>query len=481
MGEYASRRADEDMLATEAPRPLFLKRAVGIIRVSEVGKRAKQEKLLSPGDQRRQIDRVAEQEHLRLVAVFEELNVSGTRALLRRPGLSPAVDMIERGEADVLIVAYFDRFFRNTRVQAEVTQRVEDIGGELLAVDFGRISNKTSAQWLQANVVGLMAEYFARQTAEKTHEAQVEAVGKGMPPWAVLPLGYVRGEDRRIHVDPDAAAVVRQAFERRAAGASLNDTVRFLREQGYPRSFRSVQKMFYNRCYLGELKFGKLVNPNSHETVIDPGLFRSVAKMRGAPRDQLTPSPLLLARQGLAVCGSCGGKLMAGGQTPKNLPGTRRRRVYDYRCHPAVSPLCSARPYVGAAILDDFVVSYAKRRMGEAQGRYSGDERLAHAEAEAIGKEQQLNTAVATFDGLGDVAAVRARLLEMRTEAEAARQRFEELRAAFGTAHASLGRLWDDLTLAEQRSILRVFIKRIVVSRGRGRPDERIRVDAVED
>ena len=482
LGEYASRRADEVMVVATAPRPLFLKRAVGIVRVSEVGKRAKEEKLLSPGDQRRQIERLCEDENLRLVSVFEELNVSAfKRTLLKRPGLGPAVTMIEHGEAEVLIVAYFDRFFRKLTVQAEVTQRVEDAGGELLAIDFGRISNRTSAQWLSANVVGMMAEFYARQTGEKTYQAQIEAVEKGMPPWAVLPLGYVRGDDRRIHVDPKAATVVRAAFELREAGASLQSIGTFLREKGYSRSFRSVQKMFYNRCYLGELRFGKLVNLRSHEAIIDARLFRSVAKMRGAPRGAMAPSPILLARQGLLYCGSCDGKLVAGGQNLKNRPDAPRRRQYDYRCNAVQSPLCNARPYISAAIMDAFVAGYVKRRLADAQGRYSDDERLAHAEAEAHEKEQRLNAAVATFDGLGDVAAIRAKLLEMQAESASARARLEELRATFGTAHAFLGRLWDDLTLAEQRAILRVFIKRIVVTRGRGRPDERITIDAFED
>lgn len=470
------------MVVAEQTRPLFLKRAVGIIRVSQVGKRAKEEKLLSPGDQRRQIERVCELENLRLVAVFEELNVSGfRRELLKRPGLGPAVTMIEQGEADVLIVAYFDRFFRKLTVQAEVTQRVEDAGGRLLAVDAGEISNKTSSKWLTGNMLGMMAEYYARLTKEKTYQAQIESVAKGIPPWAILPLGYTRGADRRIVVDVSSAAVVREAFELRETGVPLLGIVAFLHEKGYPRSFRSVEKMFYNRFYLGELHFGALVNLRSHEAIIDVRLFRSVAKMRGAARGTRGDSPNLLARQGLLYCGSCGGKLVAGGQNLLGRADAPRKRYYDYRCHPAVSPQCTARPYIGASIVDTYVVEYVKQQLANAQGRWSSDERLIEAEAEADSKERQLNAAVATFDGMGDVAAIRAKLLEMRADADAARERLEELRAAFGTpALASLAD-WDDMTLAEQRSILRVFIKRIEIAPGRGAPSSRITLKPFEE
>jgi DNA invertase Pin-like site-specific DNA recombinase len=483
LGEFATRRALEaDMVVAEAPRPLFLKRAVGIVRVSQVGRRAKEEKLLSPLDQRRQIERISALENLRLVNVFEELNVSGYRTKLeKRRGLWPALQMIERGEAEVLIVAYFDRFFRKLTVQAEVVQRVEEVGGRLLSVDAGEISNKTSSKWLSATVLGMMAEFHARMTAEKTYPAQVEAVAAGIIPWARLPLGYVRGEDRRAHVYDDAKKVVQKAFDLREAGMSLEGIVKFLHAQGYPRSFRSVEKMFWSRFYLGELHFGKLVNLNSHEAIIDPRQFRSVQKMRGDNRGPRGQSPSLLARQGLLVCGTCEGKMVAGGQNLKNRPDAPRKRYYDYRCAPIVSPHCERRPYISAPNLDAYVVSYVQRRLAEARGRWSSNERLIQAEADVAGKEQRLNAAVKAFDGMDDVPATREKLLEFRAEHAAALERLQELRAAFGTpALASLGD-WLQMTISEQRSVLRVFIKRILVRPGRGAIEERVTIEPFEE
>jgi hypothetical protein len=73
-------------------------------------------------------------------------------------------------------------------------------------------------------------------------------------------------------------------------------------------------------------------------------------------------------------------------------------------------------------------------------------------------------------------------LLALRDEYEVARERLEELRAAFGTpALASLGD-WGEMTLAERRAILRVFIKRIVVAPGRGKTiDQRITLETFEE
>jgi DNA invertase Pin-like site-specific DNA recombinase len=468
-----------DMVTAAARvRPLFLKRAVGIVRVSEVGTR-EGERFVSPGEQARAIDRICEVESLRLVAVFEELDVSAYRRRLeQRPGLSRAVQLIEQGEADVVVACYFDRLFRKLTVQEEVLRRVEEAGGRVLAVDAGEVHTDTASRWLTSTMLGMVAEYHARLTSEKTREAKMNAVARGIPPWGIMPLGYVRGDDRKVHVDPAAAQVAREAFELREAGASLFRVCDFLRERGFPRSFRSVEKMFYNRFYLGELHYGELVNLRSHEAIIDARLFRGVAHMRGDPTGPRPASKQLLARQTLLRCGSCDGLMTVGGQNMTGL--TSKKRYYVYRCHPGVSHNCQRRPYISASLLDDYVVRFVQERLADARGRWSSDERLVEAEDEVNNAEQLLNAAVAAFDGLGEVEATRAKLLALRDDHEHARERLASLTAAFGTsAMTSLGD-WDDLTLAEQRSILRAFIKRITIAPGRASPEQRITIEPFE-
>jgi hypothetical protein len=39
----------------------------------------------------------------------EELDVSGGAALSRRPGLTHAIELVEAGEVEVVVAAFFDR------------------------------------------------------------------------------------------------------------------------------------------------------------------------------------------------------------------------------------------------------------------------------------------------------------------------------------------------------------------------------------
>src|SRR4029450_13414645 len=106
------------------------RRAVGVIRISRVGDR-EGDRFISPITQREAIERLCAQRGWRLVDIFEEPNVSGGRALNRRPGLMNAVKAIEARRADVLVVAFFDRLARSVKVFGEVLERVEAAGGSV--------------------------------------------------------------------------------------------------------------------------------------------------------------------------------------------------------------------------------------------------------------------------------------------------------------------------------------------------------------
>jgi DNA invertase Pin-like site-specific DNA recombinase len=118
-----------------------LRRAVGVVRVSRIG-----EDVFSPAEQRERIASTCDRDGLELVDVLEALDVSGGAAPARRPGVRRAVQLIEKGSADIVAVAYFDRLVRSLAVQAEVVDRVESAGGAILAVDVGQVTNGGAGQ-----------------------------------------------------------------------------------------------------------------------------------------------------------------------------------------------------------------------------------------------------------------------------------------------------------------------------------------------
>src|ERR1700756_3718826 len=196
-------------------------RDVVVVRVSEKGDR-EDEHFHSPEVQVEAARRWARDRGERLVASpISEIDVSGRVPVSKRPGLLAGIEMIEAGRADQLVVAYFDRLVRSLKVQLEVIERVERAGGEIFALDHGKLTNGTAATRLSTNMMGAVFQYFAEVTGEKVTAAQARAVARGVLPNSRIVPGYLRGEDGVLLVVPELAAVVREVFHPRDRGATI--------------------------------------------------------------------------------------------------------------------------------------------------------------------------------------------------------------------------------------------------------------------
>jgi DNA invertase Pin-like site-specific DNA recombinase len=404
---------------------------------------------------------------LQLVDVIEELDVSGGTALAKRPGLRRAVEMVEAGEASVVVVAFFDRLVRSLAVQAEVVERIEQAGGRILAVDVADVRADTASHWLSSTMLGAVAEYHRRSTSERTADAKRRAVARGVPPFPNVPPGYRRREDGSLEPHPEQARAVADAFRLRADGATVMQVRDHLRQHGIERSFHGTQSLLTSRIVLGELHFGDLVNAESHPPLVDARTWAAVQKMR-SPRGRRSKSERLLARLGVLRCGTCGARMVVG--TTK-----RRSKVHSfYRCNPTSD--CPQRVTISAEVAERTVADAVKELLNGMRGSASMDDGIAEAERRLDACEQELGAAVRAFSGLDDVDVARERLADLKDARDEARDRLAELQsAAVPAVTVSVGE-WADLLLDEQRALIRAVIERAEVAPGRG--SDRITVKA---
>ena len=188
-------------------------RDVVVVRVSEQGDRD-EENFHSPKAQLAKARLWSEEQGNRVVDAFEEIDVSGKLPLAKRPGLLKAIELVEAGAADHIVVAYFDRLVRSLKVQLEVIERVERAGGEIYAIDHGRLTNGTAATRMSNNMMGAAFQYYAEVTGEKVAAAGELVVARGVLPNSRISPGYVRGEDGVLVVERHKARIVVQAFKR---------------------------------------------------------------------------------------------------------------------------------------------------------------------------------------------------------------------------------------------------------------------------
>jgi DNA invertase Pin-like site-specific DNA recombinase len=433
-----------------------LRRAVGVVRVS----RLNDDDAVSPSEQAERIRQACARDGLELVATLDELNVSGGAPLSRRHGLRQAVELIEARQADVVIVAYFDRLIRSLRVQAEVLERVERAGGAVVAVDVGEVRVDTASRWLSSTMLGMVAEYHRRVTAERTAEAKRRAIDDGRPPFPNIPPGYRQRDDGRLEPHPTEATIVRDAFALRATGVPVREVRDFLRANGIERSFHGVQAMLTSRIYLGELHFGALANLDAHLAIVDRVTWAKVQRMR-ASRGRRPKSERLLARLGVLRCATCGGRMVVG--TTRQSSGL----YHFYRCSPTSD--CPRRVTVSADLAEQVVLDKVRELISDQRGTATIADGLADAQVQLEQREAELDAAVRAFTGLDDVDAARERLTELREARDAAQARLDELDAVAVPAQVVSGADVDALSLDAQRALVRAVVEQALVAPGKGR------------
>jgi DNA invertase Pin-like site-specific DNA recombinase len=429
------------------------RRAVGITRVSFEGGR-QEARLYSYDTQADAIRTSCEQQGLTVEWIGRERAVSGGADLVNRPELSRALEAVEAGEADVIVAAYADRFFRSLAVQAEVIERVERAGGELLALDHGRLTNGNAAQRLQANMLGSIAQFFREQGREKSKVGQAAAVARGAVPWSRTPLGYARRSDGTLEPNAPEVELVRECFRKRLTGESHMAIREWLQSQGIDRSPRGVQQLLESRIVLGEVHFGDLENLHAHEAIVDRDLFAAVQRMR-IPRGPQPKSDRLLARLRILRCGSCG--------SPMGTMVMRRQGDYAiYRCGSHND--CTKRVTIAAQITEAWIWDRVKERLSGHQGSATGGDAAQRLAGDRDVAQERLDQAVRSLGAaglLGEPASVET-LAELRIERDRRQEALDELPPAAGAALTV--KVDDDLPDGVRRDLIRATIRSVTVA-----------------
>jgi DNA invertase Pin-like site-specific DNA recombinase len=453
------------MMGAYGPRPI--RRAIGVVRVSQLGDRDR-ETFSSPKDQCDRMRELATAQDWDLtIPEPHEINVSGDALLEDRPQLSRAVMAVQTGAADVVVAAHTERLWWNHEVRGQVLRLVESAGGEVWSADEGKLSNGSASDEFSGTVRTAADRLSRRQNREKSEKGVQRVIAEGRAPWASIPVGYRRGADGKLVVDEREADVVREAFEMRRDRATFKDIRERLAAHGVERTIGGVQQMLGLRVYRGELHFGKY-KPNlaAHEPIVEPDLFDAVQRVK-TPRGPRSRSERLLAGAGLLRCAQCGSKMSI---------SKANSTYWMYRCPPH-GP-CTEGSTIGADRVEAFVTETFLQGVRGIIAK--GVERADVAElAEAARKaEEAYEAAGLAFAGHEDVQAFNDRLQQLRAAWDGARAALEQARSRedLPTLNIALIDDWQDLSVDERRRLLRAGLERIEVKRGRDPVSERCAV-----
>jgi DNA invertase Pin-like site-specific DNA recombinase len=327
--------------------------------------------------------------------VEEDTDVSGSVAVAERK-LERLIQKVEAGESEGILTPYLDRFGRDIISGSVALKRIADVGGRLVCVNDGFDSSSPGSKEIFGYRM-VTAEAFLDRVRANYQVAIDRKVAAGSYVYKA-PFGYRKDEVGRLTVNEQEARLVRDVFERRAAGDDIGKLTRFLREQGAisvysgkPLTKSGVRTMVANRAYVGEVSIqngtkGKpRVITDFHAPIIPRQIFEAANAVRGAyfPQNGKLASQVKLP--GLVYCATCKRRLRisgykAGGQSVANYACTyadcpahasmKASKLDAYVEGLLMTAVVDREPHVGAVIEGDTRYQDAMTAVHEAERVY---------------------------------------------------------------------------------------------------------------
>jgi DNA invertase Pin-like site-specific DNA recombinase len=447
----------------------------GLVRVSSVGSR-NGDSFHADEDQVADVERYGAQRGARIVFMEPELSVSGGKQISERPALQAAIEGVEAGEYDGIVVAYLSRLTRS-RSGVEIWDRVEGAGGHVHCAQENLDTSTPSGRFIRdihlANAVREREEHVDRfaERRRKTVEAGVwrqRQTPRGLTfKGPANEDGKFLGKARQLVPGPDANEV-RQAFRDRGRGVSISELARRLKMTP-----TGVRKMLSNRVYLGELRDGTNVNPKAHKALVTVEVFEKAQRDIPRPARRIeSQDPALLAD--LVRCAGCGHRM-----TRK----TAATVLYACRATHGAEH-CPAPAAIYQETLDQYVTPIALAELDRLRVSSSDGRSVQDAEAGVEAAERELGALLKTVTAAGlDERDFAGELRERKAAIEEARERLRVERArrpGLSLSGARGSKVWKSLNGAERNMLLRGLLKAVVVQRaGKGRRvpiEDRVRV-----
>lgn len=244
--------------------------------------------------------------------------------------------MIKDGDKklwDIVIVYKLDRFSRDRYDSAIYKAKLKKNGIRVISAT-ENISDNPEGVILESVLEG-MAEFYSKELSQKVTRGMHESALKGNSTGGTTPLGYKIGEDKKLHIDPYYAQIVKEAFEMYASGKTVKQICDVFNNRGYKTAkgfsfgHNSFKTVFSNKKYIGIYTYNNEVEiKGGVPAIIDEDTFNKVQmrlkqNAKNPSRGRATTDYLLI---GKLFCGHCG-KLM--GAESANKKGDR---YYYYAC-----------------------------------------------------------------------------------------------------------------------------------------------------
>ena len=416
----------------------------------------------------------AEREGYEVTEVLTDDGLSGGKV---RPNAERALSLLREGQADVLMVWRFDRWSRQgLGALAALIDVLDARPGALFIADRDGLTSGQPAWRIIASVLAEVARMEREATSTRvasSHQALKRAgrYSGGQVPYGYRPAPNPAGPGRVLEVDPEAAAVIREAASRVLAGESAYAVALDFNARGIParnggrwapstlHSMLEADAIVGRVTHRGELLRGEDGLPRQvWPPVLDLPTWHRLRALYSRPasaRPQARRRARLLS--GLVTCAGCGRRLTVGASS---------RGYVSYVCH--AKGTGNACP--GVAVNADRLEAHVTERFLAEVGSMEVLERVEEVQDDTSLAEVEravTETASAMAADDADVEALSARLVSLKA-------RRAELRALPVTRTVRLvptgqtfAEAWEAGSMEERREMLTANVALLAIRKGK--------------
>jgi site-specific DNA recombinase len=280
---------------------------------------------------------LAKRHDLTVATEYVDNDVSASKG--SRPAFTQLLAAIKRGDVDTILVWHTDRLYRRVRDLVDIVEMAEKHALKILTVKAGDLDLATPAGRMLAGMLGHAARYEVEQKGARQVAANIQRANAGHWQFSNRPYGYERINSKVQIVEPEAA-IIREAFDRYLNGETYYAIMQDLNDRGVPTltgkawTITQLRERLKNPAYAGIRTYkGEVVATGDWEPIISAEIwerFNTTKTRRKTRHDWSNKTKYLLS--GLAVCGVCGGRMMARPEYRRKQADGTKPVVMTYQC-----------------------------------------------------------------------------------------------------------------------------------------------------
>lgn len=277
---------------------------------------------LSLEAQQERLEEYARQQGWVVVGIYIDAAKTARKDMRKRSEFQKMISSVKRDEIDLLLFCRLDRWFRSVADYYKIMEILQTHHCDWKTTD-EEYDTSTANGRLYINVKLSIAQNEADICSERISVVFDSKVQHGTVVSGSCPFGYVVNEEKRLVIDPDAAAIVRDAFNYYESSISQRGTIRHIRETyGVNWCDATFRRMLAERLYTGVYDSRGRYNENFCEPIISKEQFEHVQVLIGR-NARSVPSGKVYIFTSVLKCAECN----------HNLVGYVTGPYYYYRCN----------------------------------------------------------------------------------------------------------------------------------------------------